>query len=142
MTHRQIDFNKINEKYGALLEDLAFMAFGICDELLPYPKEDIESALLAQAIYAKSKGDQQALNIMVYGYMQLAVFIPREKYNIVKEAYSPDGLLKIKADAELKPSFFKIQDEITNDMKKRTEHINKILNIQSSNNLSSEQLRR
>lgn len=143
MIHQQIDFNKINEKYGALLGDLSFMQFGICDKLLPFSKQDIETALLTQAVYCKSKGDQKATNVMVYGYMHLALFITREKYDIVKEAYLPDGLPRIKADIELKEKFFKIQDEIMSDMKKRNEHICRILGTeisdysQLSNNNSS-----
>lgn len=121
--------NKINEKYGALLGNLSFMWCGICDELLPFSKRDIETALLTQAINYKSKGDQESINIMVHGYIKLAMFIHREKYDIVREAYLPDGLSSIKANAELKEKFFKIQDEIMNDTKKRAEHINKVLGI-------------
>jgi len=129
----QEKFNKINKAYGALIGDLSFMQFGISEELLPYSKKDIEAAMIYQAMYCKKKGDQEAINIMVYGYMQLALFIPRDKYDIVKEAYLPDGLTRIKKDAHLKEKFFKIQDEIINDMKKRSEHINSLLKIEDSN---------
>lgn len=130
MRHQKIDFNEVNKKYGTLLGDLSFMWCGICDQLLPFSKKDIEAALLAQAIYLKSKRDQGGINLMVYGYIQLSLFIPREKYDIVKEAYLPDGFSRIKANKESKEKFFKIQDEIMNDMKKRTEHINRILDIE------------
>ena len=115
-----MDINEINEKYGFLLENLDFMLFGAPDNLLPYPKKDVESALLAQALYYTSKKDQFFLNTITWGYVMLSQFIPYEKYNVVKIIYGPLGFFAFqKENKEIKNKFFMIQNEILIDMEER-----------------------
>lgn len=120
--------NQISAKFCAIIEDLSFMTdFGISDRLLPYPKEVIGNALLSQALLYRNKGDRNKLDMAIMAYLHLSLFIPYEKYKIVKIAYGPQGVgALLKADGRTKDNFLAIQNEILGDMKKRMETVVKL----------------
>lgn len=131
MFNKSININKINEKYGALIENLDFMMiFGACDKFLPFSKKEIEAALITQALYLKDRDDKRMLDMLIVCYQNLSLFLPYEKYNIVKKVYSFDGGLQNLKDENYRSKFLKILNETIAEIKERTNELYKILQLE------------
>ena len=119
--------NDIVQKYSCLLEDTSFMQFGRSERLLPAPKSDIDAVLTIFALSCQKAGDENGMQAAMNGYMELATFIPHEKFCIVKKFYNPKGL-EMLADKDIeKDEFLKIQNEIVGEMGQRKKRINEVL---------------
>ena len=84
------NYQEIVNKYGKIIESINFMLiFGASESLLPYPKEVIKDALkiALQFESQKEKQDNNLIEALKNGYINLASFIPLEVFRKIEPIY-------------------------------------------------------
>ena len=103
------------------------MLLGKSERLLPFPKSDIEVALITLALSCHKAGDEEGRELALGGYLELAQFIPYEKFLIVKQFYVRGWPEALTHEDIKKDDFLLIQKDIVEEMTQRKKKIAEIL---------------